>query len=63
MNEKSKKFALIGDMAGLLGFVGLIVPHIMRGVTGQESRPFLAASPAVSWSAIRLPSSCWGAER
>ena len=46
MNEKSKKFALIGDLAGLLGFVAAA-----------------PASPAVSWSAIRLPSSCWGAER
>ena len=32
------------SFSGLLGFVGLIVPHIMRGVTGQESRPLLAAS-------------------
>lgn len=32
------------SFSGLLGFVGLIVPHIIRSVTGQESRPLLAAS-------------------
>ena len=32
------------SFSGLLGFVGLIVPHIIRSVTGQESRLLLAAS-------------------
>ncbi len=32
------------SFAGLLGFVGLIVPHIMRRLIGEESRPLLAAS-------------------
>ena len=31
------------SFAGLLGFVGLIVPHIMRRVVGEDSRPLLAA--------------------
>lgn len=31
------------SVAGLLGFVGLIVPHIMRRLVGEESRPLLAA--------------------
>ena len=29
------------SFAGLLGFVGLIVPHIMRRLVGEESRPLL----------------------
>ena len=32
------------SFSGLLGFVGLIVPHGMRRLLGQESRPLLAAS-------------------
>ena len=32
------------SFAGLLGFVGLIVPHIMRKLVGEESLPLLAAS-------------------
>ena len=47
MNEKSKKFALIGDMAGLLGFVA--------GCSG------IACGILERYQA--LPSSCWGAER
>lgn len=31
------------SVAGLLGFVGLIVPHIMRTLVGEESRPLLCA--------------------
>lgn len=31
------------SFAGLLGFVGLIVPHIMRRTVGEDSRPLLAA--------------------
>jgi iron complex transport system permease protein len=31
------------SFAGLLGFVGLIVPHIMRRLVGEESRSLLAA--------------------
>lgn len=31
------------SVAGLLGFVGLIVPHIMRALVGEESRPLLSA--------------------
>ena len=31
------------SFAGLLGFVGLIVPHIMRRVVGEDSRPLLAS--------------------
>jgi len=31
------------SVAGLLGFVGLIVPHIMRTLVGEESRPLLAS--------------------
>lgn len=31
------------SVAGLLGFVGLIVPHIMRALVGEESRPLLCA--------------------
>lgn len=31
------------SFAGLLGFVGLIVPHIMRRAVGEDSRPLLAA--------------------
>ena len=31
------------SVAGLLGFVGLIVPHVMRSLVGEESRPLLAA--------------------
>lgn len=30
------------SFSGLLGFVGLIVPHIMRRLIGEESRPLLA---------------------
>lgn len=32
------------SIAGLLGFVGLIVPHIMRKLVGEESRMLLPAS-------------------
>ncbi|MCI8478689.1 MAG: iron ABC transporter permease [Oscillospiraceae bacterium] len=32
------------SFSGLLGFVGLIVPHIMRRLVGEESRPLLLAS-------------------
>jgi len=32
------------SFAGLLGFVGLIVPHMMRRLLGEESLPLLAAS-------------------
>lgn len=32
------------SFSGLLGFVGLIVPHIMRRLVGEESFPMLAAS-------------------
>ena len=32
------------SFAGLLGFVGLIVPHIMRRLLGEESLPLLLAS-------------------
>lgn len=32
------------SFAGLLGFVGLIVPHAMRRFAGEESGPLLAAS-------------------
>lgn len=32
------------SFCGLLGFVGLIVPHIMRRLIGEESRPLIAAS-------------------
>lgn len=32
------------SFAGLLGFIGLIVPHMMRRLLGEESRPLLAAS-------------------
>lgn len=32
------------SFSGLLGFVGLIVPHMMRRLAGAESRPLLAAS-------------------
>ena len=32
------------SFAGLLGFVGLITPHIMRRLIGEESLPLLAAS-------------------
>ena len=32
------------SFAGLLGFVGLIVPHAMRRFVGEESGPLLAAS-------------------
>lgn len=32
------------SFSGLLGFVGLIVPHMMRRVVGEESGPLLAAS-------------------
>ena len=31
------------SFAGLLGFVGLIVPHIMRRTVGEDSRPLLTA--------------------
>ena len=31
------------SFSGLLGFVGLIVPHIMRRLIGEDSRPLLAA--------------------
>lgn len=32
------------SFCGLLGFVGLIVPHIMRRLAGEENLPLLAAS-------------------
>lgn len=32
------------SFAGLLGFVGLLVPHIMRRLVGEESMPLMAAS-------------------
>lgn len=32
------------SFSGLLGFVGLIVPHMARRLVGHESRPLLAAS-------------------
>lgn len=32
------------SFAGLLGFVGLIVPHIIRSICGQESRYLIAGS-------------------
>lgn len=32
------------SFAGLLGFVGLIVPHMMRRLVGEESRMLMAAS-------------------
>ena len=32
------------SFAGLLGFVGLIVPHVMRRFVGEESGPLVAAS-------------------
>ena len=32
------------SFAGLLGFVGLVVPHMMRRLVGEESGPLLAAS-------------------
>ena len=32
------------SFAGLLGFVGLVVPHIMRRLIGEESLPLLLAS-------------------
>lgn len=32
------------SFSGLLGFVGVIVPHIMRQLVGEESRPLLLAS-------------------
>ena len=31
-------------MGGLVGFVGLIVPHIMRSLVGEESGPLLVSS-------------------
>ena len=32
------------SFCGLLGFVGLVVPHMMRRLVGEESGPLLAAS-------------------
>lgn len=32
------------SVGGLVGFVGLIVPHIMRGLVGEESGPLLVSS-------------------
>ena len=32
------------SVGGLVGFVGLIVPHIMRSLVGEESGPLLASS-------------------
>ena len=32
------------SFAGLLGFVGLVIPNLMRSLIGEESRPLLAAS-------------------
>lgn len=32
------------SFSGLIGFVGLIVPHMMRRIVGEESRPLLLAS-------------------
>ena len=31
------------SFSGLLGFVGLIVPHMARRLVGENSRPLLAA--------------------
>jgi iron complex transport system permease protein len=31
-------------VAGVIGFVGLVVPHIMRGLVGRDSRILLVAS-------------------
>ncbi len=39
------------SFAGLLGFVGLIVPHIVRSLLGEESRPLLIGS-ALSGAAM-----------
>ena len=32
------------SVGGLVGFVGLIVPHIMRTLVGEESGPLLVSS-------------------
>ena len=32
------------SISGLIGFVGLIVPHIMRRLVGEESGPLLVTS-------------------
>ena len=32
------------SVGGLVGFVGLIVPHIMRSLVGEESGPLLVSS-------------------
>lgn len=42
------------SFAGLLGFVGLIVPHIMRRLVGEESRPLLLASALGGASLLTL---------
>lgn len=43
-----------GSFSGLLGFVGLIVPHIMRRLEGGESRPLLLASALGGCSMLTL---------
>ena len=40
------------SFAGLLGFVGLIVPHIMRRTVGEDSLPLLLAC-ALGWLLLR----------
>ena len=42
------------SFAGLLGFVGLVVPNIMRRLIGEESRPLLAASALGGAGALTL---------
>ncbi len=36
--------AVCVSVSGIIGFVGLLVPHIMRGVTGPDHRKLLSAS-------------------
>lgn len=42
------------SFAGLLGFVGLIVPHIMRRLVGEESRPLLLSCALGGASMVTL---------
>lgn len=42
------------SFAGLLGFVGLVAPNIMRRLIGEESRPLLAASALGGAGALTL---------
>ena len=49
--DGSPKFAMAATLAGaavsfagLLGFVGLIIPHMARRLVGEDSRPLLTAS-------------------